>query len=74
MEVSVSKKLFSLISVLALGLAAMCAHGQVNATASLVGHVMDATGAPIANVKITATSPALQVKQVQAVSDSNGDH
>ena len=74
MEVSVSKKLFSLIALLALVFAAVSARAQVNATASLVGHVTDATGAPIANVKIIATSPALQVKQVQSASDGNGDY
>ncbi len=74
MEVDVRHKLISLIAVQALCLIAPAAWTQVQATASLVGHVADATGSPIANVKITATSPALQVQQVQATSDSNGDY
>ena len=60
--------------MLVLGLAAVRLKAQVNASASLVGHVTDATGAPIPNVKIVATSPALQVKVVSAVSDANGDY
>lgn len=74
MEVDVRDKLVSVIGLLALGLSSAAAWSQVQATASLVGHVTDVTGAPIANVKITATSPALQVQQVQATSDPNGDY
>jgi Carboxypeptidase regulatory-like domain len=74
MEVDVRHKLISLIAVLALCLIAPVAWTQVQATASLVGHVTDATGSPIANVNISATSPALQVQQVHTTSDSNGDY
>ncbi len=74
MEVSVNKKSFSLIATLALGLFSAGAWAQVQATASLVGHVTDATGAPIPNAKVTATSPALQVQEVHATSDANGDY
>jgi hypothetical protein len=74
MEVSVTNRSFSLIAALALGMSSAYTWAQVQATASLVGHVTDATGAPIANVKVTATSPALQVQKVQAASDTNGDY
>lgn len=47
--------------------------GQTS-TASIVGRVTDETGAVLPGVTVTAASPALQVGEVSAVTDPNGDY
>ena len=42
--------------------------------ASIVGQVTDESGAVLPGVTVTATSPALQVREVTAVTDRNGDY
>src|SRR6188508_2508103 len=42
--------------------------------ASIIGQVTDATGAVLPGVTVTATSPALQVKQVVDVTNENGEY
>lgn len=41
---------------------------------SIIGKVTDETGAVLAGVSVTATSPALQVPQVLSVTDQNGEY
>src|SRR5262245_5343864 len=57
-----------------LTLAASSAAGQGTAPASIIGQVRDGTGAVLPGVTVTATSPALQVAQVTAVTDSEGEY
>ena len=42
--------------------------------ASIIGQVTDATGAVLPGVTVTATSPALQVKQVVDVTNESGEY
>ena len=42
--------------------------------ASIIGQVTDATGAVLPGVTVTATSPALQVKQVVDVTNASGEY
>ena len=42
------------------------------ATASIIGQVTDQSGAVLPGVTVTATSPALQVPQVTAVTNEHG--
>lgn len=44
------------------------------AAASIVGRVVDESGAVLPGVTVTATSPALQVPSVIAVTDADGDY
>ena len=56
-------------------LAAPATAGQgAAAPAGIVGQVTDGTGAVLPGVTVTATSPALQVPSVTAVTDEQGDY
>lgn len=48
--------------------------GQAQQEASIVGQVTDESGAILPGVTVTATSPALQLPQVIAVTDERGDY
>jgi Carboxypeptidase regulatory-like domain len=48
--------------------------GQAAESGSIVGTVVDPQGAAIQNVKVTLTSPALQVPQLTAVTDAEGSY
>jgi hypothetical protein len=63
-----------IVAMGALTLAASSAAGQGTAPASIIGQVTDGTGAVLPGVTVTATSPALQVSQVTAVTDSEGEY
>src|SRR5688572_6329391 len=47
---------------------------QGTAPATITGRVTDGTGAVVPGVTVTATSPALQIPQVQAVTDAQGEY
>jgi hypothetical protein len=47
---------------------------QAAASASITGRVTDDTGAAMPNVTVTVTSPALQVPQVAATTDAEGNY
>jgi outer membrane receptor protein involved in Fe transport len=65
--------LFILLVVLATALgAASPARAQFVATASIEGSVTDESGGALPGVTVTASSPALQVGQVTAVTDPDG--
>ena len=50
------------------------ASAQGTSPATIAGQVTDGTGAVLPGVTVTATSPALQVPQVQAVTDAQGEY
>jgi hypothetical protein len=50
------------------------AAGQAQTTGSIVGRITDESGAVLPGVTVTASSPALQVPQVTAVTDGQGDY
>ncbi|MET0211631.1 MAG: carboxypeptidase-like regulatory domain-containing protein, partial [Vicinamibacterales bacterium] len=54
-------------------LAVVPAFGQ-GAAGSIIGKVTDQTGAVLPGVTVTATSPALQVPQVTAVTNELGEY
>lgn len=60
--------------ILTIGLARGAAAGQAAANASISGKVVDESGAVLPGVQITATSPALQLPQVLAVTDASGEY
>lgn len=69
-----SVRIIVLVSfVSALSLAASAAGQGAAAPAGIVGQVTDETGAALPGVTVTATGPALQVPQVVAVTDAQGD-
>ncbi len=47
---------------------------QAVASASLTGRVLDESGAPVPDVNVSVTSPALQVSNVTAVTDQEGNY
>jgi hypothetical protein len=53
--------------------AALRAQAQ-GANASIMGVVTDKTGAVLPNATVTITSPALQVSQLTAKTDANGNY
>jgi hypothetical protein len=57
-----------------LSLSASPVFGQSSVQASIIGVVTDDTGAVLPGVTITATSPALQVGQLTAVTDARGEY
>ena len=63
--------LFSVLFVLAACLVPVAARAQ---EASIIGQVTDDTGAVLPGVTVTATSPALQVKQVVDVTNERGEY
>src|SRR5512145_2956023 len=63
-----------IVVVVSLGsLSAAPAFAQ-GAAASIIGKVTDQTGAVLPGVTVTATSPALQVPQVSAVTNELGEY
>lgn len=66
----------SLILLCVIGLLPLAqpAAGQGTAPASIIGQVKDGTGAVMPGVTVTATSPALQVRQMVAVTDEHGEY
>ena len=48
--------------------------GQAAESASIVGTVVDSSGTAMPNVKVTLTSPALQVAQLTTVTDAEGSY
>lgn len=61
------------VVVVVLTLSAVPAFGQGTA-ASIIGRVTDQTGAVLPGVTVTATSPALQVPQMTAVTNEVGEY
>ena len=57
-----------------LPLAAPATAGQATPPTSIIGQVMDGTGAVLPGVTVTATSPALQVPSVVTVTDQRGEY
>jgi hypothetical protein len=73
-EVSASNiALLSFLSLFPLAASALAGQGAAN-PAGIVGVVTDNSGAVLPGVTITATSPALQVPSVTAVSDERGEY
>src|SRR5262245_47070949 len=71
------RRLAVIVVVLAAGLyvcADNAAAGQAQTTGSIVGRITDESGAVLPGVTVTASSPALQVPQVTAVTDGQGDY
>src|SRR5262249_58468207 len=64
---------FLLVVVFALIATLVPAAGQAQ-EASIIGQVTDDTGSVLPGVTVTATSPALQVKQVVNVTDERGEY
>src|SRR5262245_26314693 len=62
------------LCVLTIGLLPTLGWAQSAQSASLVGKVTDESGAGVPGVTVTATSPALQVPQVTAVTGPEGDY
>lgn len=50
------------------------AAGQTGATASIIGQVTDEAGGVLPGVTVSASSPALPLKQVTAVTDDRGEY
>ena len=50
------------------------AYAQTNAQANIIGVVTDESGGVMPGVNVTASSPSLQVGQVSAVTDVNGEY
>src|SRR5258708_4508805 len=48
--------------------------GQARESGSIQGKAADETGAVLPGVTVTATSPALQVPQVSAITDEEGNY
>jgi hypothetical protein len=61
------------VVVVVLALSPVAAFGQ-GAAASIIGQVTDQTGAVLPGVTVTATSPALQVPQVEVVTNEVGEY
>jgi hypothetical protein len=62
------------VASLSMFMAAAPAAAQGTAPASIIGQVRDDTGAVLPGVTVTATSPALQVPEVSAVTDTQGEY
>jgi hypothetical protein len=61
------------VSVMFMGFVVTAAAQSVQ-TGSIIGQVKDGSGGVVPGVTVTATSPALQVPQVTAVTDAQGDY
>src|SRR5579864_2195780 len=61
-------------SCLCLLLRAPAVWGQAAESGSIVGTVVDSSGTAMPDVKVTLTSPALQVPQLTTVSDAGGSY
>jgi len=65
----------SLLLINLLPAAAIATAGQAGGSAAgIIGQITDGTGAVVPGVSVTATSPALQVPSVTAVTDSQGEY
>jgi hypothetical protein len=62
------------VSLLFIGFAPARVWAQAAASASITGKVVDDSGAPVPDVAVSVTSPALQVSGVTAVSDREGNY
>src|ERR1700693_2211271 len=60
--------------LLLMAVAPVVVKAQAVASASLTGRVLDESGAPVPDVNVSATSPALQVSNVTAVTDQDGNY
>src|SRR5947209_8741706 len=65
-------QLLFLLSILVLTAAQLSA--QSLSTASIIGQVKDETGAVIPGVSVSASSPALQLQHVSALTDERGEY
>ena len=65
--------LFLFIGMFPLAAPATAGQGAA-APAGIIGQITDGTGAVLPGVTVTATSPALQVPSVTAVTDERGDY
>ncbi len=74
MKLRIPSLLGPLAGTILLALTSGPAFGQALASASLTGRVVDSTGVPIPGAKITVTGPALQVPQMGATTDSEGNY
>jgi carboxypeptidase family protein len=63
-----------LIAGLLISASAVTAAAQDITSASIIGQVKDESGAVLPGVTVTATSPALQVPAVTAVTDTQGEY
>ena len=61
------------ISLFPMAAPATAGQGAAN-PAGIIGQVTDGTGAVLPGVTVTATSPALQVPSVMAVTDERGEY
>src|SRR5688500_14853801 len=57
-----------------LALAPPAALGQAGSQANIIGIITDESGAVLPGVNVTATSPALQVGELLAVTDEQGEY
>jgi hypothetical protein len=76
-QASSNRRAFALPFIVIFGLSVALppgASGQGTTPATIMGQVTDDTGAVLPGVTVTATSPALQVPQVQAVTDARGEY
>jgi hypothetical protein len=64
----------AVVVLLQLGLAAETAWAQAGTLGNILGKAADETGGVLPGVTVTATSPALQVPSVTAVSDAEGNY
>ena len=62
------------VGLLVAGFATTVAWGQAVTSASITGKATDESGASMPNVKVTATSPALQVHEVTTTTDGDGNY
>jgi len=61
-------------ALLVMAVAPVVVKAQAVGSASLTGRVLDESGAPVPEVNISVTSPALQVPNVTAVTDQEGNY
>ncbi len=64
----------TVVVILQFGLAAETAWAQAGALGNIQGKAADDTGGVMPGVTVTATSPALQVRSVTAVTDAEGNY
>ena len=67
-------RLLQTVSLCGLLVSAPLAASAQTSNASILGRVVDESGAILPGVTVTATSPALQVPSVVAVTDTNGEY
>jgi hypothetical protein len=61
------------LGVVLLTTACVVAWGQALTSASITGKVTEPSGGVLPNVKVTVTSPALQVPEMTPTTDAHGD-